>query len=224
MHPSASPPLRNPYSPPPDIQLDVVHLDAHVLVVNKPSGLLSVPGRSEGMDDCLASRVQARYPAALVVHRLDEDTSGLVLFALSADIQRALSQAFASRDVDKGYVACVHGLLEPEAGEITAAIGRDWAMRPLRRVDTVRGQAAYTRWRVLARDPVSRTSRVELRPLTGRTHQLRLHLQHIGHPIVGDRLYGQGNETVRLMLHASELSFAHPITGKRLQLQRPASF
>jgi tRNA pseudouridine32 synthase/23S rRNA pseudouridine746 synthase len=181
----------------------VVHADDRLVVVDKPAGMLSVPGRTE--PDCASLRVQALYPDALVVHRLDQATSGLLLFARGLQAQRELSAAFAGRHVDKRYVAIVAGHLAGE-GLIDLPVGADWPNRPRQQVDMALGKPSQTRWRVLAHEGPH--SRVALEPLTGRTHQLRVHLAHIGHPILGDALYaspGIAAATPRLLLHASEL-------------------
>ncbi|WP_295640071.1 RluA family pseudouridine synthase [uncultured Methylibium sp.] len=203
------------------------YADAHLLVVDKPAGLLAVPGRGADKQDCLARRVQAQWPDARVVHRLDQATSGLMLFARGADLQRQLGRLFELRQVDKRYVAVVAGCVVDESGRIERPIAVDWPNRPLRRVDAEGGQAALTRWRMLARDLAGDTSRLELDPETGRTHQLRVHLQAIGHPILGDALYAPPAvraRSPRLLLHASELAFAHPQTGQALHLVSPPDF
>ncbi len=166
-----------------------LHLDAHLIAVDKPAGLLAVPGRTE--PDCLAARVQAVWPDALVVHRLDMVTSGLMLFARGATAQRRLGDAFAQRRVHKRYVAIACGLPDADAGEIDLPLAADWPRRPLQRVDHEHGRQSLTRWRVLARDTAGSRTRVLLEPVSGRSHQLRVHLQAIGHPIVGDALYGR---------------------------------
>lgn len=203
------------------------HADAHLLVVDKPAGLLAVPGRGADKQDCLARRVQAQWPDARVVHRLDQATSGLMLFARGADVQRQLGWLFEQRRVDKRYVAVVAGCIASESGRIELSIAVDWPNRPLRRIDAEGGQVALTRWRVLARDAAGDTSRLELDPETGRTHQLRVHLQAIGHPILGDALYAPPTvqaRSPRLLLHASELAFNHPQTGQALRLVSPPPF
>jgi tRNA pseudouridine32 synthase / 23S rRNA pseudouridine746 synthase len=220
---STTPPRQFPYSPPPDTGLALVYQDDALLCVNKPSGLLTVPGRGADMQDCLYSRVLARFPTALVVHRLDEATSGLVLFALNLEAQRALSRAFETRKVQKTYVALVHGLIAQDTGSINLPLLTDWPLRPLQKVDHEAGKPALTHWRVLARYAQANTTRVELTPETGRTHQLRVHMQALGHAIVGDALYGdaaRGN----LMLHAQELRLAHPLHNNPLELHIEASF
>lgn len=203
------------------------YVDAAILVLDKPAGLLAVPGRQE--PDCLSARAQSIWTDALVVHRLDMATSGLMLFARGAAVQRRLSMDFEARRVDKRYVAVVHGLIADDAGQIDLALGADWPRRPRQKVDTVRGKPALTRWRVLARDASAGTTRVELEPVTGRTHQLRLHLQAIGHPIVGDALYGDaalgGSPAApRLWLHAWTLALAHPADGRPLRVESPVPF
>ena len=188
----------------------LVHQDARLLVADKPAGLLCVPGRGPTGADCLAARLQAAWPDALVVHRLDMATSGLVLFGRGAAAQRALSVAFAERQMHKRYAAVVVGLLAADAGEIDLPLGPDWPNRPRQQVDHVAGKPSRTRWQVLARDATAGTTRLALQPLTGRTHQLRLHLAAIGHPILGDALYAPPPVLAaapRLLLHASHLAW-----------------
>lgn len=198
-----------------------LHLDAHLIAVDKPAGLLAVPGRTE--PDCLAARVQAVWADARVVHRLDMATSGLMLFARGAAAQRRLGDAFAARLVHKGYVAIVGGLVDADVGEIDLPLAADWPRRPLQRVDHERGRPSLTRWRVLARDATGGRTRLRLEPVSGRSHQLRVHLQAIRHPIVGDTLYG-GASAARLMLHAAELIVPHPADGRRLPLASAPPF
>jgi tRNA pseudouridine32 synthase / 23S rRNA pseudouridine746 synthase len=208
----------------------LLHADAHLLVLDKPAGLLAVPGRGPDKQDCLSARVQAVYPDALIVHRLDMATSGLLVMARGATAQSTLSRAFAERRVSKRYIAEVDGGLSPPEsddgwGLIDLPIHLDWPNRPLRVIDTELGKPSQTRWRVLAKDTSS--TRVELNPLTGRSHQLRVHLRAIGHPILGDPLYAPPEVLVqapRLLLHASHLAFAHPITGDPLGFDSPAPF
>lgn len=186
--------------------LRIVHADDRLIVVDKPAGLLSVPGRTE--PDCASARVQARYPDALIVHRLDQATSGLLLFARGADAQRALSADFAARRVGKVYVAIVAGRLDG-AGLIDLPLAADWPRRPRQQVDFARGKPSQTRWHVLAHEgDLGAHTRVALEPLTGRSHQLRVHLAHLGHAILGDALYAGPDiaaASPRLLLHASEL-------------------
>lgn len=210
--------------------LDIVHADASLLVLDKPGGLLAVPGRGPDKQDCVAARVQAHYPDARVVHRLDMDTSGLMVMARGAAAQRALSRVFAARAVHKCYLAVVAGQMEPPADEwggIDLPLICDWPNRPRQIVDHAIGKPSLTRWRIVAYDAASDTTRVELEPVTGRTHQLRVHLAALGHPILGDRLYAPSAvqaRTPRLMLHAWRLAFAHPVSGEPLIFERPAPF
>jgi tRNA pseudouridine32 synthase/23S rRNA pseudouridine746 synthase len=207
--------------------LALVHVDAACLVVVKPSGLLAVPGRGADKKDCLAARVRVAFDDALIVHRLDMATSGLMLFARGASAQRRLSDAFAQRDVHKRYVAVVDGLVAQDSGEIDLPLIADWPNRPLQKVDAVAGKPSLTRWRVLERDPLQHTTRVELEPVTGRAHQLRLHLRELGHPILGDALYAPPAVQMRaprLLLHASALAFVHPDGGAALQFDSAAPF
>ncbi|MCW5612417.1 MAG: RluA family pseudouridine synthase [Rubrivivax sp.] len=199
----------------------LLHVDEACIVAEKPAGLLSVPGLSER--DSLTARVQALYPDARVVHRLDQPTSGLMLFARGAFAQRALSMAFEARQVHKRYLAVVEGLPSADAGEIDAPLAADWPNRPRQQVDVAQGKPSLTRWRVLRRDAGS--ALLALEPVTGRSHQLRVHLAHIGHPIRGDRLYAPPPwHAERLLLHASELAFVQPASGQRLHLHSPAPF
>lgn len=200
------------YAPPPDEGLHIVYQDEHLLAINKPAGLLSVPGRGEELADCALHRVQVRFPATLLVHRLDEATSGLLLFGLHPAAQKAASWAFESRQVKKTYTARVLGLMQAEEGVIDAPIAKDWPRRPLHIIDPEHGKSAITRWQLLSKDVHSAQSLCRLEPETGRTHQLRVHMQHIGHPIVGDKLYGtQYGSNTRLMLHASRIQMQHPL-------------
>jgi tRNA pseudouridine32 synthase / 23S rRNA pseudouridine746 synthase len=215
---SQTPSRQKPYSPPADVGLDVVYLDDWLLCVNKPPGLLTTPGRGTHLRDCLALRVQLRFPEALVVHRLDEATSGLVLFARTPQVQKALSHAFETRAVQKTYVAVVHGVVHPDSGEINLPLAPDWPRRPLQKVDHETGKPARTLWRVLARDIQANTTRLELRPQTGRTHQLRVHMQAMGHAILGDALYGTGGDSEGLHLAAQRLEFPHPSSTKILSI------
>ena len=207
--------------------LAVVHDDAACVVVVKPGGLLSVPGRGEHGQDCLAARVQAMFSDALVVHRLDMSTSGLMLFARGAAAQRALSIAFAAREVHKRYVAVADGLVEQDSGEIDLPLMADWPNRPKQKWDREHGKPSLTRYRVLVRDEAAHTTRLELEPVTGRAHQLRLHLLSLGHPILGDALYAPPevqSRASRLLLHASALRFAHPMSGAPMAFESAAPF
>ena len=205
----------------------LVHHSAQLLVADKPAGLLCVPGRGPEGADCLWSRLQTAWPDALVVHRLDMATSGLVLFGRGPAAQRALSIAFAQRQMHKRYEAVVAGLLAEDAGEINLPLAADWPNRPRQQVDPVAGKPALTHWQVLARDAHAGTTRLALQPITGRTHQLRLHLAAIGHPILGDALYAPPDvqaRAPRLWLHACALSFVHPGSGKLLTLHSAPDF
>ncbi|XAH25809.1 RluA family pseudouridine synthase [Xylophilus sp. GW821-FHT01B05] len=212
---------------------EALYLDDDLLVVDKPAGLLAVPGRGPDKADCLSARVQAAWPGALVVHRLDMATSGLVVFARHAEAQRRLGHAFATRAVDKRYVAVVDGA--PAAAPLDAEdwslidlpLAADWPNRPLQKVDTQDGKPSSTHWRLLALEDAGRAARLELAPLTGRTHQLRVHLQAIGHPILGDMLYAGAAAQLRaprLLLHAAALAFAQPMSGAPLRFSSPVPF
>ena len=201
--------------------MDFAFQDDHLLIVNKPAGLLSVPGRGEDKQDCLSARIQQLFPEALVVHRLDMATSGLMVFARGEAMQRELSQMFREREVTKRYVALAEGVLEHEVGEIDLPLIVDWPNRPKSKVDHESGKPSLTRYRLLSIEDGD--SRVELEPITGRTHQLRLHLASIGHPIIGDTLY-DGRSAERLMLHATRLAFDHPITAKPLYFKSGAPY
>lgn len=203
--------------------IQIIHHDEHILIVDKPAGLLAVPGRGADKQDCLITRLQIPFPDALAVHRLDQVTSGLMIFARDARTQTALSRQFAKRVVSKRYVALVEGLMSDEMGEVDAPMIVDWPHRPLQKIDFLQGKPALTRWRVIARDVEKRITRLELEPITGRTHQLRLHLAHIGHPIVGDVLYGAAHAE-RVYLHATELHLNHPQSDMQRHFSATAMF
>jgi tRNA pseudouridine32 synthase/23S rRNA pseudouridine746 synthase len=215
-----------PYSPPPDTGLAILHIDDYLLVVDKPAGLLSVPGRGEGKEDCLASRVEAIFADALIVHRLDMDTSGLLLMARGKEMQGALSRLFREREVDKRYVAVVDGLLAQDAGEVDLPLICDWPNRPRQKVDFEIGKHSLTKFSLLDRDATAGRSRVALEPVTGRSHQLRVHMATLGHPILGDDLYGGEayGKADRLLLHAMDLAFVHPVSGRLLEFHSDAPF
>ena len=210
--------------------IEIVYQDDAIVVLNKPSSLLSVPGRGADKQDCLSSRVQAVFPDALVVHRLDMATSGLLVFARSLAHQRTLGNAFAAREVHKRYVAIVSGLLTTPIDDwhtIDLPIIVDWPNRPLRIIDHTLGKPSTTRYRSLLTNPQDNTTRVELEPVTGRSHQLRVHLQAIGHPIVGDPLYASAGQQAladRLLLHARRLDIEHPVTGVTMRFEAPCPF
>ncbi len=215
-----------PFITPCNDGLDLIYRDDSLIVANKPAGLLAVPGRGADKQDCLASRVQAEFPDALVVHRLDMATSGLLLFARGIEMQRRLSHLFHERLVTKRYVAVAAGKLEPPSGEIDLPLIGDWPNRPLQKVDFEIGKPSLTRYHLLAHDAGANTTRLELEPVTGRTHQLRVHMAATGHPILGDSLYGgeAGGMAERLLLHASALSFVHPLNAELLSLASEPPF
>ena len=217
----------NNYQPPIDKGLDVLFFDAAIVVVNKPNGLLSVPGRGEGKQDCLVSRVQKIYSDALIVHRLDMETSGVMVLARDKQAHRQLSLLFQQRAVRKQYVAVVDGVMTVAGGVIDLPLICDWPNRPRQMVDFLQGKPSLTRFSVLARDAEQGTTRVQLVPVTGRSHQLRVHLQAKGHPILGDRLYADAQalaKSPRLMLHAETLAFSHPLTGEPMEFVCRAPF
>jgi len=200
------------------MSLPIVYLDERLIVLDKPSGLLAVPGLGPENRDNLADRVAQSYPRTLVVHRLDRDTSGLIVMARDAEAQRHLSQQFHDRGVEKKYIAVVYGNVAEDAGCIDRPLKRDFARPPRYRIDAAHGRAAVTEWRVIER--LADRTRLELMPLTGRSHQLRVHLESLGHPILGDKLYAHPQAMAmadRLLLHAVELVIAHPTSGERIR-------
>ena len=211
------------YRPPQD-PLDILHHDHELLLVNKPSGLLSVPGKGAHLADCLIARVQDAFPEALLVHRLDMDTSGVMVFGLTPHAQRHLGLQFEKRQVKKTYVARVWGLIEDKTGEIDLPLIVDWPNRPLQMVDHDNGKPAQTDWRVMRRG--EQETRVRLYPRTGRSHQLRVHMREIGHPILGDPFYATGpaRDFPRLMLHAESLRLRHPDGGKGMSFSAKPPF
>ena len=210
----------------------LIHADDSLLVLDKPPGVLSVPGRGEDKQDCLSRRVQTRYCDALIVHRLDMATSGLMLMARGIGMQRALSRLFERREIHKRYVAVVEGQPTPAPGPdgwslIDLPIGLDWPRRPLRVLDAAHGKPSRTRWRTLAFDESANSTRIELEPVTGRSHQLRVHLQALGHPILGDALYAPEAvraKATRLLLHASVLRFRQPDSGETMRFESVPDF
>ncbi|SLN27567.1 Ribosomal large subunit pseudouridine synthase A [Roseovarius albus] len=209
---------------PPDTPLDVLHEDYEILAVNKPAGLLSVPGRGEHLADCLLTRVQEAFPTALLVHRLDRDTSGVMVFGLTPHAQRSLSMQFETRKTKKTYVARVAGKIEEKTGTVDLPLIVDWENRPRQMVCHETGKEAITDWRVLktAQDE----TRVRLLPQTGRSHQLRVHMLALGHPILGDPLYAEGAaaDHERMMLHAQELRVNHPESGRGMSFRAKVPF
>lgn len=194
---------------PTDAQPRLIHHDDQILVVDKPEGLLSVPGRGEDRADCLIARLRGAFPTVLLVHRLDLDTSGVMVFALTPHAQRHLGRQFEARQVRKSYVARLWGRLEPRTGAVDQPLMVDWPNRP-RQMIHPEGRPAQTGWRVIRASAAE--TRVRLNPLTGRSHQLRVHMAHLGHPILGDPLYASGAaaDFPRLMLHAETLRLRHP--------------
>jgi tRNA pseudouridine32 synthase / 23S rRNA pseudouridine746 synthase len=213
------------YAPPAEPYLSVLYDDADILVISKPSGLLSVPGRGAGFADSVGQRAQSLYPGATIVHRLDLDTSGVMVMARNRAAHRHLSLQFEKRRVSKVYVARVFGVMRDDAGEIDAPLICDWPNRPRQMVDHENGRAAHTTWQVMERGVD--TTRVRLLPITGRSHQLRVHMLSIGHPILGDNLYADRAALAaadRLQLHAQSLSIAHPANGRPLCFEDPCPF
>lgn len=215
--------MSSDYNPPQD-SLDIIHDDHEVLLVNKPSGLLSVPGKGPHLADCLIARVQAVFPQALLVHRLDRDTSGVMIFALTPHAQRHLGLQFEKRQTQKTYVARVLGKLSPKTGTVDLPLIVDWPNRPKQMVDHENGKSAVTDWRVVRSDDTE--TRVRLMPKTGRSHQLRVHMLAIGHPILGDPFYATdaAQDHPRLMLHSETLKFRHPDGGEGHRFTAKAPF
>ncbi len=211
------------YTPPSD-PIRVLHADADVLLVDKPAGLLTVPGKGEDKADCLLSRLRVEFPGVLLVHRLDTDTSGVIVFALSRLAQGHLGKQFEHRQTDKTYAARVWGQVAGDAGRVDLPLIVDWPNRPRQHVDHATGRPAQTDWRVLDRS--AGETRMELHPLTGRSHQLRVHMAELGHPILGDALYATGAAAAfpRLMLHAQMLAFRHPVGGAPVRYESPPPF
>lgn len=211
------------YDPPTD-PLEVLYEDAQLVAVNKPAGLLSVPGKGAHLADCLLSRVRAAFPDALLVHRLDRDTSGVIVFALTPHAQRHMSLQFEKRMTKKTYVARLWGRLEPKEGVVDLPLIVDWPNRPLQKVCHETGKPAETGWKVLKYG--DNETRVRLFPRTGRSHQLRVHMLALGHPILGDPLYAEGaaRDFPRLMLHSEELRIKNPEGGISMKLRAKAPF
>lgn len=209
---------------PPSTAPAILHADHQILVVDKPAGLLSVPGRGPDRADCLIERLRGPFPTVLLVHRLDLDTSGVMIFALMPHAQRHLSRQFEERRTKKTYVARVAGRLQPKTGRVDLPLIVDWPNRPRQKVDHAEGRPAQTDWRVM-RASDSET-RVRLYPITGRSHQLRVHMAELGHPILGDPLYADGiaADHPRLMLHAASLRVKHPDSGVQQGFDAPVPF
>jgi tRNA pseudouridine32 synthase / 23S rRNA pseudouridine746 synthase len=199
------------YRPPTEPWLDVIHADDDLVVLNKPSGLLSVAGKDPALADCLEARVKGRWPTAAMAHRLDKDTSGVLVMCLNKKALGHVGQEFEQRRAKKSYVARVWGDIEADEGRVDLPLATDWENKPRQRVDYERGRPSVTDWKVEARE--GGITRVRLYPLTGRTHQLRVHMLELGHPILGDPFYSTGQALAaadRLQLHAEELAFNHP--------------
>ena len=211
------------YAPPQD-PLVVLHHDHEVVLVDKPAGLLSVPGKGDHLSDCLIARVQAVFPTALLVHRLDRDTSGVMIFALTPHAQRHLGLQFEKRQTQKTYVARVWGQVAEAKGTVDLPLIVDWPNRPRQMVDHENGRAAVTDWRRLKRSETE--TRMRLFPRTGRSHQLRVHMLAMGHPILGDPFYAEGpaRDFPRLMLHSEKLQFRHPDGGSRMSVTASTPF
>ena len=209
------------YNPPTD-PLDILHEDAHILVVNKPAGLLSVPGKGIELADCLLSRLKVAFPNTLLVHRLDRDTSGVMIFAQTGYAQRVLSMQFEKRQVKKTYVARVSGVVMQRSGLIDLPLVVDWENRPRQMVCHETGKRALTEWCKLTSS--ENESRLRLVPKTGRSHQLRVHCMAFGHPIIGDAIYGKSIVHRRMMLHSEELKINHPESGFGLRFRSKAPF
>ena len=218
------PPRHSDRYDPPTGPIPVVHEDGHLLIVDKPEGLLTVPGRGPHLADSLLTRLQAMRPEVLLCHRLDRDTSGVMVFALTKAAQRAMGLLFETRKVKKRYAARVWGVVAEPSGTVDLPLIVDWENRPLQRVDHDIGKMAVTDWTRGAAE--GGTTRMRLMPRTGRSHQLRVHMREIGHPILGDPFYAEGaaRDAPRMMLHAEGLKFAHPGTGTVLRLEVPAPF
>jgi tRNA pseudouridine32 synthase/23S rRNA pseudouridine746 synthase len=213
----------NAYAPPDD-PLVVLHHDHELLLVDKPAGLLSVPGKGAHLADCLLARVQAVFPEALLVHRLDRDTSGVMVFATTPHAQRHLGLQFEKRQMKKTYLARVWGRVAEKTGTVDLPLIVDWPNRPRQMVDHENGKPALTDWRVLRHE--ENATRLRLFPKTGRSHQLRVHMLAIGHPILGDPFYASGEalNAPRLMLHAESLRLRHPDGGKGMTFKAKCEF
>jgi len=209
---------------PPDVPLNIIHQDDALLLVNKPNGLLSVPGKGDHLSDCLIARLRVAFPKVLLVHRLDMDTSGVIVFALTAAAQRHLGLQFEKRQMKKAYVARVWGHVVKDTGTIDLPLIVDWPNRPLQHVNHTTGKPAQTDWRVIRREENS--TRIRLYPKTGRSHQLRVHMREIGHPILGDPLYATGDaqDFPRMMLHAESLKLRHPNGGESMTFRAKVPF
>ena len=217
------------YTPPPTRllpdQSGCIYQDEHIWVVSKPAGLLSVDGKADHHKDSLAARMSALDPDARIVHRLDMATSGLIVFARNANALRHIGLQFEKRHIEKRYIARVAGQVKHDRGTIEGAMICDWPRRPIQMIDPENGRKAVTHWEVISREKAS--TLLALTPITGRSHQLRVHMLYLGHPILGDRLYADDdayNGAPRLCLHAETLSLFHPIGGERMSFTSPCPF
>lgn len=205
----------------------IIHQDDNFLVVNKPSDLLTVPGRGPDNQECLINRLLLEFPNARIVHRLDYATSGLVIIPLNYEAQKNIGKQFELRQTQKQYIAVVDGIIKEESGQVDLPLICDWPNRPKQMVDHVNGKSAQTDFTVLGRDFDKSCTRLMLKPITGRSHQLRVHMMAINHAILGDRFYATGralDASERLLLHAESISFIHPVSGETVQVSTPAPF
>ncbi len=208
-------------------KLDILHIDPEFIIVNKPPGLLSVPGRGPEKQDCLASRMISVYPNTRIVHRLDQPTSGILICPQGYEPLRNIAKQFEAREVNKRYVAVVSGLVKDDEGSVELPLICDWPNRPRQMVDTANGKSALTHYTVLARDLQKNCTKVALKPVTGRSHQLRVHMLELGHPILGDTLYAPNKviqQSSRLLLHATWIEFNHPTTGQKVEFDCKEKF
>lgn len=214
------------YSPPDHTKLDILYQDVNLIILNKPSGLLSVPGRGAEKQDCMLSRLQSEHPGALVIHRLDMPTSGIIMFALNKEMQKGMGYLFENKLIYKQYIAKVHGVLKENKGLVDQPLITDWVNRPRQKIDYKHGKASQTKF-TLVSTVNEKNSIVKLEPITGRSHQLRVHMSSLGHAILGDDLYGTyqtSNASPRLLLHAEKISFTDPLTSKVINIHCPVDF
>ncbi len=214
------------YNPPLHTKLDILYEDSDIIALNKPSGLLSVPGRGEDKQDCMLSRLQQDYAQALVIHRLDMSTSGIILFALNKAAQVEMGKLFEQKHIQKKYIAKVHGKPVEISGIINQPLMTDWPNRPRQKIDYRSGKPSQTKYTLISTDE-DNNSLIMLQPVTGRSHQLRVHMSSLGHAILGDELYGTAqtrNASNRLLLHARNICFIHPMTEKMINIDCDITF
>lgn len=211
--------------------IDILYHDDHLLLVNKPADLLTVPGKGPDKADCMISRLQEKWSRANVVHRLDMATSGILVVALTPTAHRELSKQFQNRETSKEYIAVIYGELEPGSGTVDLPLITDWPNRPRQKVCHESGKPSQTLWQIIptpdTRTPIAQSTRVKLTPITGRSHQLRVHMLSLGHPIIGDNLYGCDTSNAmapRLLLHARKLTIKHPVTEALITAIAEAEF